>query len=1440
MLEKILKAQLAAWGRGERKLVETILAEQFAGQSIESFNKDDLLSLICSEDALRRKQGEQPTLQEYQSRFPQLSDELAVQWEINAMLLASVPSEQAAKIKPQTLNVVPIVVGRYSIRREIGRGAMGIVYEAYDPTLKRIVAIKRLRSGSDADESELQRISSEAEAVAQLNHPNIVQLFDVEMDKNVPHLVMEYCTGGTLESYMNGKPLDAMHAVTLMLQIAAGVAAAHAVGIVHRDLKPANVMLDNRLTLKPKVSDFGLAKRLGLDSNATATGTLIGSPAYMPPEQATGGGKDIGPAADVYSLGAVLYECLTGRPPFRGSSLVDTLDQVRTREPVQVRQLEPRVPRDLETIVHKCLRKRADQRYAHASEFADDLRRFLNHERIHARRENWLEASSRVFRRYPLASSLAAVTTALLLVITIGSLLFARKYSGLLRQSELVQAEALIGRAHGLRLSRKPGQRFESLASLKKATEIGRRLNLPNEWFDNVRNETIGALMLPDVWVENWHEEREVPLSADFSNDHLYYAVSFGALDEVEVRELDSHRELGRIASLGPDTRVRWAAKSIVFLYSESKGNCELWDVAQMPFKMVRRFDSGCNYFSFSGDQEWLIIADSQWMQVIKTQNGEVQAKFRSAPFSRQPQMAFHPTKPWMACCSYSYETVEIRNWRTGGLVQELRPGRGSNDRQRYSTADWSPDGKNLIILQGDGEAQYHYQLHAESDRLELIQVDRPARICARGGPVIRFNAAGDRILSRSWAPTLELFDFETNRSLFLGSGVVLLNTGHVSELPRIDPQEQYGSFGTNPSNFKALGLTSLAVGREAKVVIPTDRYALGRLFDPQNMFLLGLCEDGFMIIDSHTGKPLLKHSIQKFNVQCFAFDREGNFYLNGLCGCYRWPYEISKSEPYALELGIPERLNLPFGAAQISCSNDGSTIFASAANAYGSQAYAGGWIKTHGEPAGLKVFGGDTMSACSVSPDGRYVAACSTKATLVWNCSTKPEKVAEYSGGHDPRFICDSSWLLAADTMIKTGEWEPSVSFNDGIPYDLSNDGSCVTVVKNDGSIGIASARTGETLAIFSGPDDMFYPVLSPDGERIACYSNQNGMVLINLRNIRAALSARQLDWNSPPFPAAKSLDLHRIESARVVPELQGVDTEDELSDLVDRETIRRFEADPNNADAVFSAAMISIERWEYPQAMKLLNSACQLLPESIAVRQWRAYLLAAMRDYEKAIIDANWVLKRFENSDFRLLRAEWHYHAKQYELAMADCLKVIEKEDYLTKYAYGLRSKCYEALGQAALAAEDQTKFIALTRSDSKSLTIDTEPMAGMDISVRRPVIAMQLMHKIQTLNIDLPNELRHVIARVLYVNDRYDQVVNHLESCLAQDCEQYESSNLYLLALAKHQLGQHESAVEILARAEACPIPLSFDYRARRNLRLLRAECRSVVLQDTPSVP
>jgi eukaryotic-like serine/threonine-protein kinase len=361
-----------------------------------------LSELLLLDLDYRRHLGEQPTAEEYRARFP-TNDRL-----IDA-IFERVPPPLTA---PPFPGVKVRYFGDYELLEEIARGGMGVVYKARQISLNRQVALKMILAGHLASSETLKRFHAEAEAAANLQHPNIVAIHEVGEHEGLPYFSMDYIAGSNLNAMVREQPLPPEQTAKYLLAIAEAICYAHQCGILHRDLKPSNIIVDRYD--QPQITDFGLAKWIADDSALTGTGEVLGTPSYMPPEQAAAKHLLIGPASDVYSLGAILYALLTGRPPFRAATSADTLRQVQDTEPVAPRLLNPKLPQDLETICLKCLEKEPHHRYGTAALLAEDLRRFLAHKPILARPIGRLARTWRWCRRQPvLAATLGFAALAL-------------------------------------------------------------------------------------------------------------------------------------------------------------------------------------------------------------------------------------------------------------------------------------------------------------------------------------------------------------------------------------------------------------------------------------------------------------------------------------------------------------------------------------------------------------------------------------------------------------------------------------------------------------------------------------------------------------------------------------------------------------------------------------------------------------------------------------------------------------------------------------------------------------------------------------------------------------------------------------------------------------------------------------------------------------------
>jgi serine/threonine protein kinase/Flp pilus assembly protein TadD len=416
-LEKQLQEACAELERRLRAGAAVGAADLLAAYPALAANREAALTLAYTEYVLREQLGQRPDPDAWCAGFPDLRDSLLQLLQVHGAVRTGPGTHADPTATPSAGTAGPLPgigrrVGGYELLEVIGRGGMGVVYKARQSGLNRVVALKMIQGGPYAAPDATARFGREAEVVARLQHPNIVQVFEVGDHDGCPFLAMEYVAGGSLDQRLAGSPLPARAAAVLIEALARAGEFAHRRGVVHRDLKPANILFQphpatetvgpappdatevgiaapspaaDLTRVTPKIVDFGLAKVPAGAAAPTLSGTVLGTPSYMAPEQARGDVKRVGPAADVYALGAILYECLTGRPPFRGETALDTLRLVLTQEPVPPAALNPRVPRDLETVCLKCLEKDSARRYATAGALADDLSHFLNNEPVLAR-----------------------------------------------------------------------------------------------------------------------------------------------------------------------------------------------------------------------------------------------------------------------------------------------------------------------------------------------------------------------------------------------------------------------------------------------------------------------------------------------------------------------------------------------------------------------------------------------------------------------------------------------------------------------------------------------------------------------------------------------------------------------------------------------------------------------------------------------------------------------------------------------------------------------------------------------------------------------------------------------------------------------------------------------------------------------------------------------
>lgn len=684
LVEKLGLDQCHRWNLGQR-----VPSEAYLHQHPEiPLDSDYSFELVYGEFLLRESCGDPATLEEFLWRFPAHTDRLNRQLTVHRQLdslqtlkddLHSIDTTQPALPPPPQGPRPAVEVPGYEVLEELGRGGMGVVYRARQTRLEREVALKMVRPDGMDDREMVARLLSEARAVARLKHPNIVQIFAVGDHDGRPFIEMEYLEGGSLGRLLDGRPWPARDAARLIERLALAISEAHRLGIVHRDLKPGNVLFSADGTVK--IADFGLAKLLDRDSDLTRSEQLLGSPSYMPPEQTHGSKSPLPARADIYSLGAILYELLTGRPPFRGNTVLQTLEQVRSSDPVPPARLVPQIPKDLETICLKCLVKEPARRYESAAALAEDLRRFLEDRPILARRVGPVELACRRLRRYPVVAALVAALMvsliggflgmAVLLVLANHNASVAREKSGLARRETRRAVESSKAEAH----SRREAEQYAALRTLDRGHDLAER----------------GSIGLGLLWIAEAH--RLTPPDAL----NLRKAIARDALAWSRVAARP--RALWSVGSNGDSLVLAVSPDSQTAVVVREGGTAEWIDLeTARTIRILREKNSHGNYAEFSpeGNQALVVGYDEGVVRVYDLSGG-------SRDFEIQPKTG----KPNFAYFVLGGRAV-LTNDRTAGQFDlwDARTGEqlaiSANLKPGSSLLDRSPDGRFFATASGD------------------------------------------------------------------------------------------------------------------------------------------------------------------------------------------------------------------------------------------------------------------------------------------------------------------------------------------------------------------------------------------------------------------------------------------------------------------------------------------------------------------------------------------------------------------------------------------------------------------------------------------------------------------------------------------------------------------------------------------------------------------
>ena len=647
---------------------------------------------------------------------------------------------------------------------------------------------------------------------------------------------------------------------------------------------------------------------------------------------------------------------LTGRPPFQAATPLDTILQVLSEEPVPPRQLQPRLPRDLETICLKCLRKEPEKRYASAAALADDLRRYQEGRPVTARPVGQLARTWRWCQRNRAVAAMMASVVLLLTVIAVGGIVMSLNLNVALddarnkkadaeaagkqaqaerRMAQLREADALVGQVHGIRYSRRPGQRFEALAALKQAADIGHELGQPPEWFDRLRNEAIGALALPNIHItQTWDGFPPGTGNADVSDDFELYART-DRQGECWVQRINDNSEVAHLPTLGEYTRASFGPGRLLLL--RGSGRCQLWNLSgPVPTLRLDEVDDrepenplGHVAWDFSVEPlQWDFRRDGQLL-VLKHRDESLAVyetdtlicRHRLPGSDWRSAAWIHPTEPLVARCIYEprRDSLHVCDVRTGvTLVSVPLPWRHSG------RGAWSPNGHAFAVADADSGSVQLYAFDSSKPSLKLTYT---LDATGNGGADVQFNPAGDRVVTHGGTGIVNLFDANTGRLLFSTHSP----SRSVGAKLRFDPSGRRLAAARVGTNNQQIGVWSVADGREYRALIhpgPGKRWyesGMSAVHPGGRLAVLGL-RDGLALFDLETSGEIAFIPVSE-GVANVCFDGFGNLFTTGPAGATRWPVVFDPARPRQMTVGPPKHLRSPIDGLTVATSRDGGVI---------------------------------------------------------------------------------------------------------------------------------------------------------------------------------------------------------------------------------------------------------------------------------------------------------------------------------------------------------------------------------------------------------------------------------------------------------------------------------------------------------------------------------